>query len=155
MKKYFNCLLTAFILFITIFLTSCPGFLTDDIKKYTCLSAQELTDYMNSLGFDSTFTLKDSTYTEKKDYKCIEVYLEADKLPGKTVYAFQSYSYGRRATDSARTTIMTVQDYRYTDYYYVKYEAEILATVENLYKPVIENFEKNKTCKIAIKPDSL
>ena len=153
MKKLFNTTFTVITLFILFCLTGCP-FLGEDINKYTCYSAQELTDYMNNLNFGSTFTLKDSKYVEKKDYKRITVYLEADNLPGKTVCAWQSYSYDRSAVEAARTTIPYVSEFIFTDYYYVKYSDEVLACIEEAYSPVLTVFVKNQTYKIAIKPDS-
>lgn len=151
MKKLHYATFSIITLFILFCVTGCP-FLGEDINKYTCYSAQELTDYMNNLNFGSSFTLKDSKYVEKKDYKRITVYLEADNLPGKTVCAWQSYSYDRSASSSARTTIPFVYENIYTDYYYVKYSDEILACIEEAYQPILADFVKNQSYKIAIKP---
>ncbi len=147
-----NILLIAASLLLIVVFTACP-LLGPDLRNYTCLTAQELTDYLNSLDFGSTFTLKDSNYKSTKDYKSIEVFLEADNLPGKTIYAYQSFSYWRSAADSSRTTIPYVSDYRFTDYYYVKYQDEILSHIEELYKPLLKDFEKDKTYKITIEAD--
>lgn len=152
-----------FIIFCLLFFifTGCLG---EDINDFTCIEGQELTDYMNSLDFGATFKLIDSKYKQclKKDeseYKLRIVYLETDALPGKTVKAYQLYSYDGCSSSliidkAARTTIQTVSDRRFTDYYFLKFEDELYSSFDDMLSPLTidQGLEKDVSYKIALKP---
>ena len=154
MKKLINVIFLLFIILSIFCFIGCPLlFLGDDLKDFKCITAEELTDYMNSLDFGTSFTLKDSNYTETSSYKCLIVELEAADLPGKTVTACQCYSFYNDFPYPARMTVPTVQEYRFTDYYYCKFEDDILSKIEELYSPILKGFERDKSYKLAFTAD--
>ena len=120
------------------FFTGCP-FFKSRLSDFECMTAEELTEYMNKQCFGSNFTLIDYEYEENSRYKMIKVNLAADNLPGKTVRAFQTYSYDYEDfadSELARMTVFYISDYYYTDYYAVKYETEIKNHFDKLYSPI-------------------
>lgn len=157
MNKAIRTLCSCIFLLLIFTLTGCP-FLGDDIKNYECVTAQELTDYMNSLEFGTTFELKDSKYYSDSSMKMLVVYLKAQDMPDKTVKAYQlftfDYCYYDDTLKNSRTSFPTVGEFRYTDYYFVKYEDEVVSHFENLLAPITteQGLEKGKTYSFAIKP---
>ncbi len=152
------------LIFFSVLFSAFTGCLGDDINDFTCIEGQELTDYMNSLDFGATFKLIDSKYKQslKKnewEYKLRIVYLETDSLPGKTVKAYQLYSYDGCSSSlvidkAARTTIATVSDRRFTDYYFLKFEDELYSSFDDMLSPLTigQGLEKDVSYKIALKP---
>ena len=157
MKKMGQLFYSVIALVCVLLFSACPLLnLGEDLNKFTCISADELTEYMNSLDFGTTFTLKDSKYITTSEYKVRIAYLEAADLPGKTVAAYQVYSHTGsfpwELEKAYRTTIPTVQDNRYTDYYFVKYEDELAAHFDELFSPLTQGLQKNESYRIALKP---
>lgn len=152
------------LIFFSVLFSAFTGCLGEDINDFTCIEGQELTYYMNSLDFGATFKLIDSKYKQclKKDeseYKLRIVYLETDALPGKTVKAYQLYSYDGCSSSliidkAARTTIQTVSDRRFTDYYFLKFEDELYSSFDDMLSPLTidQGLEKDVSYKIALKP---
>ena len=152
-----------FIIFCLLFFifTGCLG---DDINDFTCIEGQELTDYMNSLDFGTTFKLIDSSYKQclnknESEYKLRIVYLETDELSGKIVKAYQMYCYDGGSTSylidkASRTTIATVSDRRFTDYYFRKFEDELYSRFDEILSPLTidQGLKKDVSYKIALKP---
>ena len=118
---------------------------SNSFDKYECMTAEDLTTFMNKQGFGTTFTLIDSEYIEKDYLKMRVVYLKAKDLPGKTIIACQDYS-------RARTTIVRYDYHFFTDYFFYKYEGEVYAEFEKLYAPLIKGLEKDKEWKLVLKP---
>lgn len=148
MKKLFFLILLA----CSILLTGCP-FLEDKLEDHESMTAQELTDFINSLDFGTTFTLIDSDYSKTQEYKTTIIYLKAQDLPEKTIRAYQLWSLSGNEIDSiARTTIIAYNDMYYCDYPFYKFENMITEYFEELYSPLVKNLEKNKEWKILIRP---
>ena len=120
-------------------------FTRNSFDNYECMTAEDLTTFMNKQGFGTTFTLIDSEYIEQDHYKMRVVYLKTKDLPGKTIIACQDYS-------SERTTIVSYNYHFFTDYFFYKYEDEVYAEFEKLYAPLVEGLEKNKEWKLVLKP---
>lgn len=136
-----------------ILLTGCPLFYSDKLENHKSMTAEELTEYINSLDYGTTFTLIDSDFSQNKDTKTTTVYLKAQDLPEKTIRAYQHWCmYGGDIDSIARTTIPTYFDIYYCDYPFYKFENEITSYFEELYSPLVKNLEKNKEWKILIKP---
>ena len=117
----------------------------NSFDKYECMTAEDLTTFMNKQGFGTTFTLIDSEYIEQDHYKMRVVYLKAKDLPGKTIIACHDYS-------SERTTFVRYDYHFFTDYFFYKYENEVYAEFEKLYSPLLEGLEKDKDWKLVLKP---
>ncbi len=154
MNKALRAFSSLVLFFLLLTFTGCPEYL----KDFNCISAQELTDYMNSLDFGTSFELMDSKYFNNSSMKMLVVYLKAQDMPDKTVKAYQLYDYNHEYYDDtqniSRTTFQTVSQSRYTDYYFVKYQDQLEAHFEELLSPLMTklNLEKDKTYNFAIKP---
>lgn len=157
MNKFVRAFWSVIFLFMILTLTGCP-FLGDDIKNYNCVSAQELTAYMNSLSFGTTFELTDTKYFSDSSMKMLVVYLKPQDMPDKIVKAYQLYTfYGGYYDDTlkySRTSFPVVTESRYTDYYFVKYQDELTAHFDQLLSPLTteQGFEKGKTYSFTLKP---
>ena len=114
MKKHINVIVSLSILLSIFCFTGCPFLLLgDDLKDFKCITAEELTDYINSLDFGTSFTLKKSSYKATSNYKCLIVELEAADLPGKTVTACQCYSFYNDFPYPARMTVLFLHVYEF------------------------------------------
>jgi len=137
---------------------------TDSLDKHECMTPETLTNLVNRQITETTFTLVDSDYIKRDDFKARIVYLSTEDLPGKTISAIQIYSWPSPSSDveiaaelfdqrkKDRTTIVHYDDYYFTDYYFYKYENEIYTAFEKLYSPLTTGLEKNEW-KLAVKPE--
>ena len=150
-----------FFVFISVFiiiLTGCPIFF-DSLDNHQCMTADELTDYMNCQGLEARFSLIKSEYKEGNDYKIRCVWLKASDLPDKTVKAYHlitSYfadsRYFEYFENNARMSVVSYNDFYYSDYMYLKYKDEISDYFESLYKPLTKGLEKNISYSLILLP---
>ena len=68
---------------------------SNSFDKHECMTAEDLTTFMNKQDFGTTFTLIDSEYEEGNRFKKRVVYLKSKDFPGKTIIACQNYSIER------------------------------------------------------------